>query len=477
MNEPEGRSRPRRRVFAVLAAVAALALLAAGLHRLVVGAGPVDPRPPGTLEDLMALRERGDLNVLFVLVDTLRADRLHAYGYERETSPNLDALAATGIRFAHQVSQSSWTKCSMASLWTGLYPIRTRVLRAYDAISPDAVMPAEIFQQAGYRTAAIWRNGWIAPNFGFSQGFEIYLSPRSQRSEKARVRRLENPNVSLQGDDADILVSAFEFLRAYGHERWFLYLHLMDVHQYAYSEESALFGTDYSDSYDNSIHWVDSLLGHLFDELAKRGLRERTLIVFSSDHGEAFGEHDGEGHARNVYGEVTQTPWILSPPFRFEPGIVVEARSENVDLWPTVLELVGLPALPDTDGRSLLPEIVAAAKGETPSEEEGKAFAQIDQSWGKTQERPRPMVAVNDGRWRLIYRAVAPRRSELYDKVDDPSEQRDLFAEQPERAEALIQEAGSYLRSRPPPWGDAAPNVEIDEMQLDQLRALGYGVR
>jgi arylsulfatase A-like enzyme len=464
-------------VIAALAAAIAAAGLAAGVHRLVAGGADPDPRPLGTLDDVLALRQRSDLNVLFVLVDTLRADRLHAYGYERETSPNLDALAATGVRFAQQVSQSSWTKCSMASLWTGLYPVRTRVLRAYDALPPDARMPAEIFQEAGYLTAAIWRNGWIGPSFGFSQGFEIYLSPRSRRRDSARIRRLENPNISLQGDDSDILVSALEFLRAHGHERWFLYLHLMDVHQYTYDEEAALFGTSYSDSYDNSIRWVDSLLGHLFDELGRRGLRERTLVVFSSDHGEAFGEHDGEGHARNVYGEVTQTPLILSFPFRLEPGIVVEARSENVDLWPTVLELVGLPPLPDADGRSLVPQIVAAGRGEAMPDGDGVAFAQIDQTWGRTEQRPRPMVAMNQGRWRLIYRAAAPNRSELYDKLEDPREQQDLAAEQPERIEPLKEEASAYLQSRPPPWGEGAPSVEIDEMQLDQLRALGYGVR
>ncbi len=464
-------------MWGVLAAVAAAALIAAGLHRLGVGGVDADPRPRGALDDLLALRARSDLNVLFILVDTLRADRLHAYGYERETSPNLDALAATGIRFAQQVSQSSWTKCSMASLWTGLYPVRTRVLRAYDAISPDARMPAEIFQEAGFRTAGIWRNGWIAANFGFSQGFEIYLSPRSQRRDHARIRRLETPNIGLEGDDADILVSALEFLRAHGHERWFLYLHLMDVHQYSYSEDAALFGTSYSDSYDNSIRWVDSLLGHLFAELAQRGLRERTLIVFAADHGEAFGEHDGEGHARDVYGEVTQTPFILSFPFRLEPGIVVEARSENVDLWPTVLELVGLPPLPDADGRSLVPQIVAAAGGEAEPAGDGVAFAQIDQSWGRTEQRPRPMVAMNEGRWRLIYRAAAPKRSELYDKWEDPREQRDLAGERPELIGALSEKASTYLRSRPPPWGGDAPSVEIDEMQLNQLRALGYGVR
>jgi len=352
------------------------------------------------------------------------------------------------------------------------------VLRAYDAISPEARMPAEIFQESGFRTAGIWRNGWIDPNFGFSQGFEIYLSPSSQRRKGARVKRLENPNVSLAGDDADILTSAFEFLRAHGHERWFLYLHMMDVHQYAYSEDTALFGTSYSDSYDNAIRWVDSLLGHLFRELEERGLRERTVIVFSADHGEAFGEHGGEGHARNVYGEVTQTPLIMSFPFRFEPGIVVEARSENVDLWPTVLELLGLPPIPDVDGRSLVTQIVAAARGETPpDDDDGLAFAQIDQSWGRDHEAPRPMVAVNQGRWRLMFRAGAPERTELYDKSVDPREQRNIVGEQPEVTERLKERAIGYLKSPPPPWGADAPSVEIDEMQLNQLRALGYGVK
>ncbi len=474
MTESERPTGSRRRLLVALGAVAAVALLAVGLFRIVI---EIDERPRGTIEDLLALRDRDDLNVLFILVDTLRADRLSAYGYERDTSPNLAALASSGVRFAQHVSQSSWTKCSMASLWTGLYPARTRVLRSQDVLSPDAITPAEIFQAAGLRTAAVWRNSWIAPNFGFSQGFDIYLRPRAQQNRRRQMNRLENPNIMVAGDDTDILASAFEFLRAHGHERWFLYLHMMDVHQYVYTEETALFGTKYSDAYDNSIRWVDSLLGHIFAELDNRGLRDRTLIVFSSDHGEAFGEHDGEGHARNVYGEVTTTPLILGLPFRLDPGIVVEARSENVDLWPTVLELVGLTSLSDPDGESLVPQIVAAARGESGLDGDGVAFAQIDQSWGKSQVMPRPMVAVNRGRWRLIFRAGFPKYSELYDKSQDPREQLNLAAEQPELVEELNATAISYLESRPPPWGEHTPTIELDEMQMNQLRALGYGVQ
>jgi len=476
MSESDRQSKPRRRVFEVAAAIAAIALVAAGSRHFFGSEGerPAS-RPSGTIEDVLALRDRDDLNVLFVLVDTLRADRLGSYGYERDTSPNIDALAATGLRFAQQVSQSSWTKCSMSSLWTGLYPARTRSLRAYDVISDEATMPAELFRDAGFRTAAVWRNGWIAPNFGFSQGFEIYLSPRGRRG--AQMNQVDNPNITLEGSDADIIDSAREFLRVNGHERWFLYLHMMDVHQYAYSEDTALFGVAYSDSYDNSIRWVDSLVGHLIDDLEQQGLRERTVIVFSADHGEAFGEHGAEGHAHDVYGEVTTTPLIVGFPFQLKPGIVVEALSENVDLWPTVLELVGLPPLPDTDGQSLVPQIVAAASGGSGDDVEGIAIAHLDQSWGREQQKPRPMVAFNEGRWRLIYRAHAPNTSELYDKSQDPREQENLADDWPEVFEDLKAKAEAYLASRPPPWGDDAPTVEIDEMQLNQLRALGYGVQ
>ncbi len=179
-----------------------------------------DPRPIGRVEDIEALHQRQDLNLLFVLIDTLRADRLSTYGYERETSPNLDRLAADGIRLANHMSQSSWTKCSMASLWTGLYPVSTGVTRSPQGLPEEARMPAEIIRDAGFRTAAVWRNGWISPGFGFAQGFEVYHSPRSS-PVPITVRR-EKPTLGVTGTDQDVVNSAIEFLRAQGKERWFL---------------------------------------------------------------------------------------------------------------------------------------------------------------------------------------------------------------------------------------------------------------
>ena len=458
----------------ILIALAGIVLLAFAALRWVSERPPQDPRPPGTIEDVLAFQERDDFSVLFILVDTLRADHLSAYGYERPTSPRIKALADSGIRFAHHVSQSSWTKCSMASLWTGLYPPRSKVLRSPHAVSDDATLPAELFRDAGFRTAGIWRNGWIAPNFGFGQGFETYTQPKPSRMNRPSPH--QQPNLQLAGSDSDIIKSAMTFLNVYGQERWFLYLHMMDVHQYVSSADEAIFGTTYLDIYDNSILWTDNLIGHLLDVLDNRGLRERTLIVFAADHGEAFGEHDGEGHARNVYGEVTTTPFILSFPFRLEPGLVVNSRSENVDLWPTVLELAGLEPLDDPDGRTLVPDIVAAANG-TDDAGDDLAFAVLDQTWGQNGNEPKPQVAVNQGSWRLVYSTARPERPELYDKLEDPREQRNLSEEHPEVTEDLIQVAQEFLERDSAPWGGDAPSIEIDEMQAGQLRALGYGVQ
>ncbi len=427
-----------------------------------------DPRPLGEPADIEKLHERNDLNLLFVLIDTLRADRLSAYGYGRETSPTLDKLAADGIRFAEHMSQSSWTKCSMASLWTGLYPIRTGVTRSPQGLPDEVLMPAEIIREAGFRTAAIWRNGWISPGFGFSQGFEVYHTPKSAPTPRS-VRR-EKPTLGVTGTDQDVVHSAIEFLRVQGDERWFLYVHLMDVHQYVYDETSALFGTTYSDIYDNSIRWTDRVLGSLITTLDARGLREKTMIVVAGDHGEAFGEHGREGHARDVHAEVTTTPLIVSLPFRLEPGIVVDAPTENIDLWPTILDLLKLPPLEAVDGKSRLPEIMAAARGELPPPRDTPRFAHLDQTWGRSAREPRPMVAVREGPYRLVRAYEAKGR--LYDRSNDPREQVDVSKENPEVLARLQAFADEYLERPSAPW--KASDVELDDAQLEQLRALGY---
>ena len=137
-----------------------------------------------------------------------------------------------------------------------------------------------------------------------------------------------------------------------GERRWFLYLHVMDVHEYTYDEDSALFGGEYADIYDNAIRHTDTGIEFLLDHLAEHGYAEKTLVVIAADHGEAFRERGFEGHARAVFRETTEVPFLIAFPFRLREGIVVKERSENVDIWPTVLDLLGLEPPVGIDGRS-----------------------------------------------------------------------------------------------------------------------------
>jgi arylsulfatase A-like enzyme len=434
-------------------------------------------RPSGKPADIAKLRERGDLNLVFILVDTLRADRLGAYGYSRPTSPEIDALANSGILFKHVVSQSSWTKASMASMWTGTWPAKNGVLR-YDHVLPqEALMPAEIMRAAGFRTAGLWRNGWVAPNFGFDQGFEFYLNPKPG-TERERMQRSHPSPEQILGTDEDIVDSSASFLENYSRERFFLYVHLMDLHQYVFDAAAPDFGSAYSDAYDKSISWINRVIQALVKQLEDRDVLSRTVIAIASDHGEAFMEHGHEGHARDLHHEVTEVPFMIILPFRMDPGIVVEERVANIDIWPTLLDLLGLPALPGADGKSLLPLVAHAAgitNGGAPTEYTDRPiFSQLDRRWGAPQERPRFLVAVTDGQLRLMMPTDAPKQSVLYDRTSDPNENSDVAAQRPEDTDRLRKLAEGYMADAKSPWGKPPGEVEIDELRLNQLRALGY---
>lgn len=428
-----------------------------------------DPRRVGTLEDLRALPERSDLNILFILIDTLRADHLGSYGYERATSPGMDYLAESGVRFARHRAQSSWTKTSMASLWTAMNPAKTGVRRYQHGLPEDSQMPAEVLRDAGYVTAGLWRNGWVAPKFGFQQGFDLYHNPFVRQAPKELRREARAGRID--GTDIDVVYSAIEFMRSHADERWFLYAHFMDVHQYVTVEEMAIFGNRYIDAYDNAVLWTDQQVRALIGALEQLGLRDRTVVAIAADHGEAFGEHGLEGHAADLHSETTLTPLILSFPFILEPGVVVETASQNIDIWPTLLEVVGAPPLTLADGHSLLPLLV----GDSVSPHPDIDIAQLDHGWGMVGAEPRNSVAIREGKLRYMRHEGRPQGDELYDLSQDPGERINLIEDPPEDIAKLRERAVAELEEQPI-WQEGASEVELDELSLQQLRALGYAI-
>ena len=430
-------------------------------------------RVSASADAIEALADRDDLNVLFVLIDTLRADRMSAYGYERDTTPFMKELADTGIRFDRHIAQSSWTKSSMASMWSGLYPLDIGVTKFDHAVAEEAVMPAELLAEEGFKTVGVYRNGWVNGYFGFDQGFDHYYRPIGHFLP-AEVRRVR-PNELGHGSHQDLIIDATEFFRIHGKtSRWFVYLHLMDLHEYTYDEETAIFGTSTSDLYDNSLLRTDWIVSTLYDYLEEQEILENTMIVILSDHGEAFGERGFEGHARAVFPETTETPLIISLPTRFKESIQVKTATTNMDVWPTLFEMMGLPGQEEIDGVSRMPEIIAAAEGEAVDPDaasDERVYAFLNENWGRPDPEQKSAVTVIEGPYRFVSGtgiAGQPFESLLTFKDGEIEE---LIESKPEIADALREAAEAHTASES---RYSAPKLELDEMQLDQLRALGY---
>ena len=304
----------------------------------------------------------------------------------------------------------------------------------------------------------------------------LYQKELINRNYEALAR--ENSTLTEKGTDQGLIDTAVEFLRVSGHQRWFLYLHLMDLHEFTYDAESALFGSTHSDLYDNSIRWTDGSIGLLLEALAELGQLDKTIIAVVSDHGEAFLERGYEGHAREVYRETTEVPFLLSLPFRLDPGVVIATRTQNVDVWPTIFDLLGLAPPEEIDGRSRLPEILSSGSGKPPVDGARIAISDLDQHWAQRDSEPLPAIAIVEDGFRYVRMArpdAAPQLEQLFDAKDDPRELRNRAADESEKFEQLRAAADDYSRSKPP-WGDA-PTREIGELELNLLRALGYKVR
>jgi arylsulfatase A-like enzyme len=427
--------------------------------------------------------ERGDApprrSLILVSIDTLRADRLGAYGYGRETSPTLDALARRGVRFETVIAESAWTLPSHMTLFTGLPPTLHGVVSHEWRLAAAVPTLAELLQAHGYRTFAFTGGLNVAPNFGFGRGFEVYASAMQNRESGEMEPIPFRSALALASRRIGKLAPDAPF---------FAFVHTYDVHcpydppaEYAERFDSRppedrietrdRCGTpDFnamaltpgqaaflSDRYDASIRYADDLLGDFLEALRGQGVLDRSFVVVLSDHGEEFLEHGRIGH-QTLYIECLRVPWIIAGP-GLEPRVVRDPVG-LADVMPTLLALLEVPA-PPTDGLSRL----AAMRGPSAAAATRPRFSELGSG-------PDLRSAVL-GRHHLI---ASPEATRLFDWHADPKEQRDLsgVAAGPgaELERALAQWsrhlASSPLRSR----AELLP--ELSAEQKEQLRALGY---
>lgn len=431
-------------------------------------------------------REPERWNVLLVVVDTLRADRMSLYGYGRPTTPNLETFAREeAVVFDNARSQAGCTFPSVNSLLTSREPSFFLRPGGIMGIPETARALPEILQEHGYSTAAISASSIVRdtpsrmnPGGGFGRGFQVFDETCNQK----HARCLNQKGLAL--------------LETLG-EPWFLYLHYLEPHSpyqtppghprrfavrsgrakdrgvnawarkgetwpvarrlYDHNREYKLTPQNLahlSDLYDEEIAYFDELFARLVGTLRERGLLDRTVIVLAADHGEELYDHKHYGHCRNLgYDTVMKTPLLLRI-----PGVQPARRkalAENLDLVPTLFDYLGLPAEPAFEGKSLRPVI----------------------------ERDRPVRRfsfglqgvsriVSDGTHKLIY-DIASGRTNLYDLRTDPGEKTDLSEQRPEEARRLQAALLRWLESREGPASSGESKRRAEELEK-KLRALGY---
>ena len=367
-----------------------------------------------------------DFDVLLITIDTLRADHVGAYGYPRDTTPTLDAIAKEGALFVNGWAHAPSTRYSMPAIMAGRWPSTVKwesrcpfVGGCGDAwpppISDDNRLLAEALKDHGYLTAALLNYRFFTPAWGLGQGFTIYDNAREYLHQGASDPATHG---SSSREQADV---AIDFLRAHQGETFFLWVHFYDPHYfYEAHPEVASFGSSNPDLYDGEIAFTDLHVGRLLDSLDQLGLRERTVVALTGDHGEGFGEHGIDFHGYHLYPPQTKVPFIIRAPGA-PPGRTREPVS-HVDLMPTLLNLAGAAPEPTTLGRSAVDLIIhsAAPAGAPPR--------------GALQEvlyEPnvvRKALATAD--WQLIYNQEPDHTWELYHLSDDPNATRDVSGAQ-----------------------------------------------
>jgi choline-sulfatase len=402
-------------------------------------------------------RKESPPDVFLVTIDTLRADHIRCYGYERIQTPALDRLAQDGIRFAQAFTPSPITNTSHISILTGLLPSSHGVTDFAVPLSPTYPTWADLLHQQGYHTAAfigavILDSKTLAP--GLDRGFDYYDNFPQHSQTKSRWGRLERRGM-------DVVERAETWLSAHPQGPHFVWVHLYDPHD-PY-EPPAPYSQIYKDRlYDGEIAYADSALANFMGYLKKNRWYENSLIVVVGDHGEGLGEHHEDTHGIFLYDSTTHVPLILKTP-RGAGGAkmkVVEAQVRTTDILPTVLDLTRNPAPARLDGESLRLYFT----GTNADASERTVFGETDYplrfGWAPLRS------ARGQG---LIF--IEAPRPELYDFRQDAMEvanQYEPWNVQVKRFRVMLAE----IRAKAPPGGDS--RASIGQTTIDELKALGY---
>ena len=431
-----------------------------------------------------ARRSRPDL--VLISIDTLRADHLPTYGYARDTAPFVErSLARSGVVFERCISAATTTAPSHMTMFTSLRPSVHGVKEASGPgarrLAPGAATLAEVLRAHGYTSGAITENAAIALPHGFARGFHTYR---------------ENKTFRTQGHVERTLSDGLAWLEEHRDKQSFLFLHTYQVHTpYAPPPEyDSLFAGDgveahpdippdwHPDLYDREIRYTDDQLRGFFERAQRQGLLEDAIVVLTSDHGEGFLEHGFVGHGTDVHDEILRVPLVLTGP-GIPPGRRVDAPVGLIDLMPTLLELVNVPAPPGLMGLSFASLVLGF--GDAVPFRERTLYSEAWMTYGETARGAltvlQPTFAAQRGEHKLVhYRDGMGGRFVYYDLARDPREREDRYdpddpevAELREQLERYAEEMKTLsvaLEREAESGGQLLPDPE----RTEKLRALGY---
>jgi len=399
-------------------------------------------------------------NIIFITVDTTRADRMGFLGNKLGLTPNLDAVARQGVVFEKAFSQAPLTPVSHATIFTGTYPQFHTVTDFGHPLPSLLPSVPEILQKSGYRTAAFIGSLILDPKAqmapGFDRGFDFFdagFHPK-QGPNESRYETVERRG-------RDVIAHTIAWLNKKTQAPFFIWVHLYDPH--APYDPPPPYDKRFQDPYDGEVAYSDACLGKLFQYLRQRGLYDRSLIVMMSDHGESLGAHGESMHGIFLYDETIHVPLLFKLPGSLLAGKRVTTRVRLLDVAPTLLSMLSLPLPPTFQGESLVPEMKSSPKapGDLP------AYAETEyphRAFGWAGIR-----AMRTGKYLYIR---APKR-ELYDQTVDKKAEKNLAASSPAVTDTLGAQLDKFYDQTTSYHGKPQQAATTAE-QSENLAALGY---
>lgn len=391
------------------------------------------------------------MNVVVITLDTVRADHLHCYGYQNIQTPNIDTLAKQGVQFDKAVAQTPLTLPSHASMFTGTNPNVNHVRdNGGFALQSSSVALATILQRHGWDTAAYISSIVLKKVFGLNQGFAEYddRMPETKGGQELAAR------------PANITVDhAIRWLNSRSDKPFFIWIHFYDAHQ-PYKPPPQFRKAYPGNPYDAEIAFEDQQLGRFIDAVRKKSPANRTLIALLSDHGQSLGEHGEYEHGIFLYDATIRIAWIMAGP-GIPAGVHVQQQAREIDLLPTILDLLGGKASSAVQGTSLVPSFSAKPVATTYSYEE-TLVPKIDMGWSELR-------GIHTAHWMYV---KAPR-PELYNLDQDPGELNNIIASHPREYRELNAQLKMLSRSGNNQIEKVATNP-VDQATMKQLQSLGY---